>query len=166
MGRCGQVGDELGSRLVAARLVRDLMKLCFLMEQQYAPFIKWFGTAFAQLDCAEQLSPIFTRVLNATWWQERETHLTTAYELVTKLHNDLGITTPQPTQVSRFHNRPFLVIHAQNFADAIHATIISEEAQALPPYLGSIDQFADSTDIFDNPARFNQLKLMYHQGDS
>jgi len=40
MGRCGQVGDELGSRLVAARLVRDLMKLCFLMERQYAPYTR------------------------------------------------------------------------------------------------------------------------------
>ena len=27
MGRCGQVGDDLGSRLIAARLVRDLMHL-------------------------------------------------------------------------------------------------------------------------------------------
>src|SRR3972149_1449254 len=48
MGRCAQVGDELGSRLVAARLVRDLMRLCFLMERQYAPYIKWLGTAFMQ----------------------------------------------------------------------------------------------------------------------
>jgi len=37
VGRCGQVGDELGSRIVGARLVRDLMRLCFLMERQYAP---------------------------------------------------------------------------------------------------------------------------------
>ena len=30
VGRCGQVGDELGSHLAAAPLVRDLMRLCFL----------------------------------------------------------------------------------------------------------------------------------------
>jgi hypothetical protein len=65
MGRCGQVGDDLGSRLIAARLVRDLMRLCFLMKRRYAPFIKWFGSAFAQLDCASDLVPIFTRVLEA-----------------------------------------------------------------------------------------------------
>jgi len=47
VGRCGQVGDDVGSVLVAARLVRDVMKLCFLLEQQYAPYMKWFGTAFA-----------------------------------------------------------------------------------------------------------------------
>src|SRR5262249_43200317 len=32
VGRTGQVGDELGSSIVASRLVRDLMRLCFLME--------------------------------------------------------------------------------------------------------------------------------------
>jgi hypothetical protein len=49
IGRCGQVGDELGSRLVAGRLIRDLMRLCFLMERRYAPYIKWLGSAFQQL---------------------------------------------------------------------------------------------------------------------
>ena len=45
MGRCGQVGDDLGSRLIAARLVHDLIRLCFLMERRYAPYIKWLGSA-------------------------------------------------------------------------------------------------------------------------
>ncbi len=49
MGRCGEVGDELGSRLVAGRLVREVMRLAFLMERQYAPYAKWFGTAFSRL---------------------------------------------------------------------------------------------------------------------
>lgn len=31
VGRCGEVGDELGSAVVAARLVRDLMRLCLLV---------------------------------------------------------------------------------------------------------------------------------------
>jgi hypothetical protein len=52
MARCGDVGDELGSRLVAARLIEELMRLCFLMEKQYWPYAKWFGTAFSKLACA------------------------------------------------------------------------------------------------------------------
>src|SRR5579863_2921717 len=27
--RCGEAGDELGSRVIAARLVREVMQLCF-----------------------------------------------------------------------------------------------------------------------------------------
>ena len=163
MGRCGQVGDELGSRLVAARLVRDLMRLCFLMERQYAPYIKWLGTAFAQLDCAGHLTSVLMRVLDATSWQEREKYLSSAYEFVAGMHNDLGITDPLPAQVSQFHDRPFQVIHADNFADAIRAVIIGEQVRALPANLGAIDQFIDSTDVLSYPERFNQLKFMYQQ---
>ncbi len=157
MGRCGQVGDDLGSRLIAARLVRDLMRLCFLMNRRYAPYIKWLGSAFAQLDCASDLVPTFTCVLQANSWEERQTHLTIAYELVARMHNTLGITEPLTTQVSRYHSRPFLVIHADRFVDAIRAKIESEEVLALPEHLGSVDQFIDSTDASTNLNRFSAV---------
>ena len=161
MGRCGQVGDELGSRLVAVRLVRDLMKLCFLMERQYAPYIKWLGTAFKQLDCARRLTPILMQALETTAWQEREKPLVLAYALVAEMHNELGITEPLPTKASQFHSRPFLVIQADNFADAIRAAITNEEVRVLPTHLGAIDQFVDSTDVLSNPEWFNRFKLLY-----
>jgi len=154
MGRCGQVGDDLGSRLIAARLVRDLMRLCFQMERRYAPYIKWFGSAFAQLECAADLVPTFTRVLEANSWEERQTHLSIAYEFVAKMHNSLGITEPLPTQVTQFHRRPFLVLHADRFVDAMRSTITSHEVLSLPEHLGSIDQFVDSTDALKHLHRF------------
>jgi hypothetical protein len=157
MGRCGQVGDELGSRLVAARLVRDLVRLCFLMERRYAPFIKWLGTAFAQLDCAEALSPVLIRVLEAGSWQQREEHLTTAYEFVARMHNDLGVTAPLPAEVSQFHARPFQVIHADRFAEALRGAITDEAVLALPEHLGSVDQFLDSTDALRYLAEFKAV---------
>ena len=157
MGRCGQVGDDLGSRLVAARLVRDLMRLCFLMERRYAPYIKWFGSAFAQLDCASELTPLFTRVLGAGSWEERQTHLSAAYQFIAGLHNALGITAPLATEVSPYYSRPFLVIHADRFVDAIRAEIKSEAVLALPEYLGSVDQFIDSTDALRYLNRFGAV---------
>jgi len=157
MGRCGQVEDELGSRLVAARLVRDLMRLCFLMKRTYTPYIKWLGTAFARLDCAGTLTPIFLRVLESQSWQEREKHLTTAYEFVAGMHNDLGITEPLSTKVSQFYLRPFFVIQAERFVKAIRAAITSTEALALPENLGAVDQFVDSTDALNEPAWSKEL---------
>jgi hypothetical protein len=158
MGRCGQVADDLGSRLIAARLVRDLMRLCFLMERRYAPYIKWFGSAFAQLDCAGDLVPIFTRVLEANSWEQRQAHLTAAYEFVAEMHNALGITDFLATEVSLFYNRPFLVIHADRFVDAIRAVIRSEKVRTLPEHLGSIDQFIDSTDA---PRYLDRFRAVY-----
>jgi hypothetical protein len=158
MGRCGQVGDELGSRLVAARVVRDLMRLCFLMERRYAPYIKWLGSAFAQLDCGPDLAPVLARVLATGGWEERQTHLSNAYEYVARMHNALDITAPLPTQVSQFYERPFQVIQADNFADALRAAIKDEVILGLPEHLGSVDQFIDATDAW---AVLDRLRLVY-----
>src|SRR5262249_58160191 len=46
MGRAGSVGDELGSALIGSRPVRDLMRLCFLIERQDAPYPQWFRAGF------------------------------------------------------------------------------------------------------------------------
>lgn len=116
VGRCSAVGDELGSRLIAARLVQTLMKLCFLLEKTYAPYSKWLGTAFKRLQCASELAPILMHIVQATTYSEREAHLAQAYMIVAGLHNRLGITEPLDTQVSPYHQRPYLVIHAKNFA--------------------------------------------------
>jgi hypothetical protein len=154
LGRCGQVGDDLGARMVATRLVHDLMQLCFLMEQRYAPFIKWLGSAFAQLDCADDLLPVFMRVLGAGSWRDMQNHLTTAYEVAAEMHNALGITETLATRVSQFYKRPFLVLHAGRFSDAIRAQITSEQVLALPEHLGSVDQWIDSTDALKHLTRF------------
>jgi Domain of unknown function (DUF4037) len=45
-----------------ARLVEALMKLRFLMEKKYAPYSKWFGTAFNELRWSQKLAPIFAKV--------------------------------------------------------------------------------------------------------
>ncbi len=161
MGRCGQVGDELGSRIVAARQISDIMRLCFLMERKYAPYIKWFGTAFSKLKSAKTLTPLFNEIMDANTWQERQNHLTRAYEYVAKLHNELRITDSLTTEVSQFHNRPFMVIHADKFADAIHEKIEDNEVKRLPKYLGAIDQYVDSTEVLSYTEKFRRFWSMY-----
>ncbi|MGH2532913.1 MAG: DUF4037 domain-containing protein [Thermomicrobiales bacterium] len=102
VGRTGEVGDDLGSGLIAASQVRDVMRLCFLMERRYAPYPKWFGAAFARLLCAPTLTPLLTNALRATSWQERERHLSPAYEHVAEMHNALAITPPLDPTVRPF----------------------------------------------------------------
>jgi hypothetical protein len=74
-----------------------------------------------------------------------------------RMHNTLGITEPLTTEVSQYHNRPFLVIHADRFVDGIRAKIESEEVLALPEHLGSVDQFIDSTDASRYLNRFSAV---------
>ncbi|MEK7474026.1 MAG: DUF4037 domain-containing protein [Candidatus Coatesbacteria bacterium] len=160
-GRTQQVGDELGSRVLMARLVRDVMWLCFLMERRWAPYSKWFGTAFSRLRCARRMGPVLLAALAAGGWKERERHMSRAYEHAARMHNALGLTRPLPTKVSLFHTRPFLVIHADVFADALQATIRDPRVRALPKFAGSVDTFSDCTDVMDRPELCRKLKVLY-----
>ncbi|MGH2559363.1 MAG: DUF4037 domain-containing protein [Thermomicrobiales bacterium] len=161
VGRTGEVTDDLGSALIAASQVRDLMRLCFLIERRYAPYPKWFGTAFARLSCAPTLTPMLTNVLRAGSWQERETHLTPVYQHVAVMHNALGITPPLDPTVRPFFGRPFQVLVAGRFAEAILATITDPAVRAIPDFYGAVDQLSDSTDLLSNPAVYPKLRPLY-----
>ena len=161
VGRAGIVGDDLGSAVIATRLVRDLMRLCLLMERQYAPYPKWFGSAFARLECAATLIPILQNVLRATDWHEREKHLSVAYETAAIIHNDLGITAPVLAQVSRFWSRPFWVIQGERIARVIWEAIQDPEVKRLPFGVGKVDQYVDSTDTLSHAGRCRRLGGLY-----
>jgi hypothetical protein len=161
MARCGDVGDALGSRLVAARQVNEIMKLCFLMERQYAPYYKWFGTAFSRLDCAESLIPIFHQVFDSQDWKEREAQLSEAYLILAEMHNRLEITPHVEPEVSPFYGRPYQVPHSGRFVEALRDAIQSDTIRALPPYAGAVGQFVDSTDISDNLELFRRVGGVY-----
>jgi uncharacterized protein DUF4037 len=151
VGRCGEVGDELGSAVVAARLVRDLMRLSLLMHRRYPPYGKWLGSAFAQLPFAATIAPALTAALAATTWHEREDHLATAYSAIAKLHNQLGLTEPLDPGTRPYHDRPFQVLHAERFSQALAAGITDPELRDLP-LTGAVDQFADNTDLLGDRA--------------
>lgn len=149
MPRAGYVGDELGSAIIGSRLVRDIMSLCFLMERQYAPYPKWFGTAFQELKCSDDLLPVLEEAKFAKTWKEREERLTVAYTYVVRMHNGLGITPQIDDKPRQFFGRPFQVIFADRVNEAIQEVITDPAVKRLTkrPMIGSIDQWSDSTDI-------------------
>jgi hypothetical protein len=161
VGRCGDVGDDLGSRLVATRIVRHLIRLCFLMERRYAPYAKWFGSAFSRLECAPALSPVLNSVLSARSWRERERHLSEAYRIVAEKHNALDITESLETKVSQYHTRPYMVIHGERFVAAIRRQIRDEAIRNLNPAIGSVNQLVDSSDILEEPTLGCKMKILY-----
>lgn len=149
MPRAGSVGDELGSALIGSRLIRDIMNLCFLMEKQYAPYPKWFGSGFKRLNCAQELWPLLWRAQQASTWNERSEALSRAYEILARMHNALGISRKLPETVSSFYDRLFHVIHGDQFAQALVEQITDPEVQSIvgQRLIGSINQWSDSVDI-------------------
>ena len=163
MGRAGLVGDELGSGLVGSRLVRDVMRLCFLMERQYAPYAKWFGSAFAQLESAAGLTDMLMAVQGADTWQERDRWLGEAYRVVAGRHNRLGLTEPMPERPIQFFGRPFRVMALHGFAEALLRSVRDPEVTQLAERrpIGSIDQFSDSTDLLEAAELRPALRALY-----
>ena len=161
VSRAGEIGDELGSRVVAARMVREIMKLAFLIEKQYAPYSKWLGSAFGQLKMGPRLAPVLGDVFLAKTWKGREKKLAQAYAIIAAQHNALKITSPLPAKATPYFGRPYLVIHGDSFAKAIKEKIKDPQIKKIKIDIGSIDQFTDSTDVIQNLSLTKQLRDVY-----
>jgi hypothetical protein len=163
MGRAGQRGDEIGSALIGARLVRDIMRLGFTMEKQYAPYPKWLGTAFGSLACGPRLVPHLAQALHARDWHAREQALVAAYEVVAAMHNELGLTASMPDTVRPFFSRPFRVIAMQGFARALLDSIedgwLGDVLRRSP--IGNIDLLSDNTDFLEEPLVCPAVAALY-----
>ncbi len=151
VGRTGDVGDELGSRVIAARLARDLMRLAFLVERRYAPYAKWFGTAFQRLACAPQLTPPLAAVLSAEDWREREGALAEAARRLAQLQLAREIPGAPAPAVGRDFERPFHGLKAAEIAAGFRGAIADPQLRARPLF-GAVDQVSDSTPLLDDPA--------------
>jgi hypothetical protein len=152
VGRCGEVGDDLGSAVVAARLARDVMRLCLLMNRRYPPYSKWLGTAFARLPGIAAVHEGLTAALRAATWTDRQAGLCQAFQAAAVRHNASGLTPPLDPTVRPFHDRPFLVLDAGRFATALQSTIADPELRSLA-LTGAVDQIVDSTDVLSWPSR-------------
>lgn len=149
MLRSGFVGDELGSSVIASRLVHDVMNLCFLLERQYAPYPKWFGTAFRQLRSAENIMQQLWKVQTADAWRKREEGLMSVYTNLANLHNGLGITEEITDEAASFFDRPFKVMHGSDIAALISKQIKDPDVRWLAEHrlIGGMDQITDNTDF-------------------
>lgn len=160
-GRAGDVGDELGSQIVAARMVREIVKLSFLIERRYAPYSKWLGSAFSKLKIAKPLTPLLRRTLLAKTWKTRQKWLARAYSVIAHQHNALKITKPLSTRTINYYSRPYSVIFAGRFAAAIKREIKDPRVKKIAIDIGSIDQFTDSTNVTEDLALIKKLRGVY-----
>jgi Domain of unknown function (DUF4037) len=165
VARTGSTGDDLGSRILVARLCRELVRLAFLISRGWAPYAKWLGRAFRELPIAAGLGPALDAALAAASWREREEMLGTAASVLAAATNDLGlgpVLDPAPRQ---FYTRDIRVLHAERYTVALAAEITDPELRAVidhfgvrhgtvPRLPGTVDQALDSTDLLGDPVLF------------
>lgn len=150
VGRAGDRGDDLGSRVIAARLVRVAMHLGFLLERRWPPYAKWFGTLFEALPRAGEAAPALRAAVAAEDWRDREAAICRAVELLHALQADVGLPTA-PSATGPFWDRPYRGIGP--VPEAVAASIVDPEIRALPPGVGSVEQWVDDVDVLTDPAR-------------
>lgn len=154
LGRTAEVGDELGSNILANSIVNDIMKLCFLMEKKYWPYNKWFGTAFSRLRSAPELTHLLIDVVHSPDWADREEKLCRVYEIIVRMHNDLRLTRPLSTEFKNYNGRPYKVIDAHTAVHEIFKTV-------KDPYFRRLKYKIGSTDQFISHARINHINYVY-----
>jgi len=160
VARTAEVGDETGSAVTAARLVREIMRLALLLDRRYAPYQKWLGTAFARGRHEDGLPAHLQETLQARDVVAREAALADAYEALARRHNRAALTPPVDPSTRPYHGRPARVLMADRLADALLDTVSDPALRALPR-IGGVDQVVDSTDVFEAPQRYRRLNTLY-----
>ena len=159
MGRAGSRGDELGSRLIGARLVETLMRIGFLQARRYAPYPKWFGTAYALLERPEQ--PVLEAVLRASGWQQREAALVESFRAVTEAQNKLGVAAPVDPVPRRFHGREFQVLDAERVVRALRDAIEDPDVRRIEHDAGAVDTISGNVNLLTRPELWRRLTALY-----
>jgi hypothetical protein len=156
--RAGDRGDELGSRLLSARLAGDLMWLAFVLSRQWPPYAKWRGTAFQALAIAADLEQHLAAAATAPDWRSREDGLAGACEVLLNTQRAHGL--PAPAQaITRFWDRPYRTVD-QAVPEVLLAGVTDPGVTGLPASAGSVEQWA-SADVLDSPRRRSALQAAY-----
>ncbi|MET0425800.1 MAG: DUF4037 domain-containing protein, partial [Actinoplanes sp.] len=140
-GRAAEAGDELGARVVTARLCREVGRLTLLLGRRWPPYQKWLMHA---LGPDPVVAPLLA-ALRASDAADRQDALCTALELTAERQNDTGLSVTLPATRRQFHTRPYAVLGAERFAEGLRAAI-SEPALRERPLTGCVDQITDNTD--------------------
>ncbi|MBO2450416.1 DUF4037 domain-containing protein [Actinomadura barringtoniae] len=153
VGRTAERGDELGSRLLSARLADDIVHLAFVLCRRWPPYPKWRGTVFAQLPVS---LPVET-VMSAPTWQEREAALAEAAEELLNLQRER---LPAPDKATiPFFNRPYRTT-TNEIPEMLLADIEDPHIRSLP-LIGSVEQWADNVKALTDATRRASLRIMY-----
>lgn len=166
--RCGECRDEAGSVIICARIAERLMRLCFLYADTYAPYSKWFGTAFNRLSAADKsTAPLLSNVkemidsaLHAASPDLREDSLVKAQALVADLHNASGLTDYVAYEIESYFGRNIKVIFAEKFAFAMSEKLKGTVFENLP-LIGSLSQVSGLSDISDDCGCRERIRRLY-----
>ena len=147
IGRTRMLYDEVGSQIIACRLINRMMRIGFILENKYIPYAKWIGSKFYYLQIARELLPIFQQIISTSNWEERENGLIECYIILAQEMKKLGLISSQISEMF-YYSRPQKII---NIHDIIKDLSTKIDASLIKKYTwGSINQIIPISDTIDD----------------
>jgi hypothetical protein len=151
IGRTAERGDDVGSRVIAARLVGVTMHLAHLLERCWAPYPKWAGISLARLPSGFAVAEPLQQALEASEWRSREDGLAGSFRVLNRVQREVGLPSVDDP-VAPFFDRPYRGIRDE-VMDRLEGSYTSPDVRALPRGVGSAEQWSDNVDVLVDPSR-------------
>jgi hypothetical protein len=155
MSRAGHRGDDLGSRVIAARLVDAVVHLAFLLAGRWMPYPKWRGLVLTDLPRTGPLVDRLAATLDATTWTERQDRLAEALDLLMSDQESSGLPAVRPAVVP-FWDRPYL--HPDpRVVEQVRESITEPAVRAWPARRGGVEQLTSDVGLLTDPSARRRL---------
>lgn len=155
VGRRLDVGDKIGAKLIADRIVQSLMKICFYLEERYPPYSKWFMTGFQELNCAKELLPQIEGTVLSQNTDGLDLKVANLAKKIVDLQNE-KLDLKLRVAVRDFYGRPYSCIMAGDLVDELKKLLKDQELKKIDLTKVAVEQqmngldFTESLDILEN----------------
>ncbi len=146
IGRCIEHDDYVGAKLISARVVSTVMKICFAIKRQYMPYSKWFTTKFSRLGL-HSIEDLAVQILSENNLPLIEKKVAKLYQEVIALNNATAGLPVINNTVRDYYNRPYKVIMAGEIVTLFVDAIESETLKSLELSAVFIDSKIDAADF-------------------
>lgn len=158
IGRTRMLYDEVGSIIIISRIISRLMRIGFMLENQYTPYAKWMGSKFYYLAIAREVLPLFQQILSSSEWEDRENSLVECYLVYAQEMKKQGLISKDITEIF-YYSRPQKVINVDDIIADLKSRIEGDLADKYQ--WGSVNQIIAITDTIDSKDYLvNLLKLL------
>lgn len=141
LGRTGHRGDDLGNRIIGARMAGAAMHLAFLISRRWPPYAKWVGTMFTQLPVAADLMPLLNAASGSESWTQRQEALAEALAVLYRAQRAAGLPTAEGIPTEPNTARPMILGVRGAVVDTLLNAVSDPQLRAVPAGTGSLEQW-------------------------
>jgi len=149
VGRAVELNDILGLKIITARIVKNLLKICFVLKDTYVPYSKWFTHKFEELNLPE-IKELSRKIIIENDPNRIENLLANLYFEVLKLQNISSNLPKIEKGITTYYNRPYKVIFAEEIVNNLKNSISDPKLKNINISIVGIDNEIDSIDFSEN----------------